>query len=76
MIQTQKIRDLFPAIRSGRIVSNNAASTQTPEQLLKLLEDLSVRYDNVHRGQSAASRETTEKFGNGVRHHCFEKSVV
>jgi len=62
MIQTQKIRDLFPAIRSGRIVSNNAASTQTPEQLLKLLEDLSVRYDNVHRGQSAASRETTEKF--------------
>lgn len=49
MLNTRKIRKYFPAIKSGRIVSNNAASTQTPAQLLDLLKKLSVKYDNVHR---------------------------
>lgn len=62
MIETRKIRKFFPAIRSGRIVSNNAASTQVPIQLLDLLNKLIVQYDNVHRGQSQASMSTTEKF--------------
>jgi cysteine desulfurase / selenocysteine lyase len=62
MIKTQKIRKFFPAIKAGRIVSNNAASTQIPIQLLELLKKLSVQYDNVHRGQSASSILTTEKF--------------
>jgi cysteine desulfurase/selenocysteine lyase len=62
MIKTQKIRKFFPAIKSGRIVSNNAASTQVPIQLLDLLKKLIVQYDNVHRGQSWASILTTEKF--------------
>lgn len=62
MIKTQKIRRFFPAISSGRTVSNNAASTQVPIQLLNLLKKLIVQYDNVHRGQSAASLLTTEKF--------------
>ncbi len=62
MIKTQKIRTFFPAINSGRTVSNNAASTQIPIQLLGLLKDLSVQYENVHRGQSHASVLTTEKF--------------
>lgn len=62
MIKTQKIRKFFPAIKSGRIVSNNAASTQVPVQLLDLLQKLIVQYDNVHRGQSRASMLTTEKF--------------
>jgi cysteine desulfurase/selenocysteine lyase len=62
MIETQKIRKYFPAIKAGRTVSNNAASTQLPIQLLNLLDDLSVQYDNVHRGQSKSSMLTTEKF--------------
>ncbi len=62
MIDTQKIRKFFPAIKAGRIVSNNAASTQCPIQLLDLLKRLIVRYDNVHRGQSRSSLLTTKEF--------------
>jgi len=62
MIDTKKIRKFFPAIKSGRVVSNNAASTQIPFQLLDLLRKLTVQYDNVHRGQSESSMATTEKF--------------
>ena len=62
MIETKKIRKFFPAINSGRTVSNNAASTQVPVQLLDLFKKLIVQYDNVHRGQSKASMITTEKF--------------
>lgn len=62
MINTRKIRKFFPAIKAGRIVSNNAASTQVPVQLLNLLKKLIVQYDNVHRGQSKSSLITTEKF--------------
>jgi len=62
MIKTKKIRKYFPAIKSGRIVSNNAASTQIPIQLLDLQKKLSVHYDNVHRGQSQSSLITTKKF--------------
>ena len=62
MIKTGKIRKFFPAIKSGRIVSNNAASTQAPIQLLDLLKKLIVQYDNVHRGQSQSSMLTTERF--------------
>jgi len=62
MINTERIRKFFPAIKAGRIISNNAASTQSPVQLLNLLDDLVVQYDNVHRGQSKSSLLTTEKF--------------
>ncbi len=62
MLNTNKIRKFFPAIKAGRIVSNNAASTQIPVQLLDLLKKLSVKYDNVHRGQSDASMATTKEF--------------
>lgn len=62
MIDAQKIRDYFPAIKAGRLVSNNAASTQAPIQLIDLLKELFVQYENVHRGQSQSSIITTEKF--------------
>jgi len=42
-------------------VTNNA-STQPPRQLLDLYRSLVTSYENVHRGQSAASRRTTELF--------------
>ncbi|MCX6721350.1 MAG: aminotransferase class V-fold PLP-dependent enzyme [Candidatus Staskawiczbacteria bacterium] len=62
MINTQEIRKFFPAIMSGRVLSNNAASTQAPVQLLELLNKLMAEYDNVHRGQSKSSMLTTERF--------------
>ncbi|MEI6499346.1 MAG: aminotransferase class V-fold PLP-dependent enzyme [bacterium] len=62
MINTRVIRKYFPAIRAGRIITNNAASTQIPKQLLDLLKKLVVQYDNVHRGQSQSSLLTTQKF--------------
>ncbi|MFA5188949.1 MAG: aminotransferase class V-fold PLP-dependent enzyme [Patescibacteria group bacterium] len=62
MIDTKKIRKFFPAIKAGRILSNNAASTQVPVQLLEFLKKLVIQYDNVHRGQSHSSVLTTEEF--------------
>jgi len=50
----------FPAL--GRIVTNNAASTQPPRELLALYTSLGPRYENVHRGQSSASLATTALF--------------
>ncbi|HVO73796.1 MAG TPA: aminotransferase class V-fold PLP-dependent enzyme [Ignavibacteriaceae bacterium] len=48
---------LFPA--SGRIVTNNAASTQPPRELLDLYSELALNYENIHRGQSRASKFMT-----------------
>jgi cysteine desulfurase / selenocysteine lyase len=44
---------LFP--QGKRIVTNNAATTQVPLDLLKMYATLSQDYENVHRGQSKAS---------------------
>jgi cysteine desulfurase/selenocysteine lyase len=51
---------LFP--RAGRVVTNNAASTQPPRELVELYRTLAPDYENVHRGQSDASRRTTARF--------------
>ena len=51
---------VFPA--HGRVVTNNAASTQPPRALLALYQSLAPAYDNVHRGQSDASQITTARF--------------
>lgn len=56
------IREQFDFARSGRVVTNNAASTQPPRQLLDLYRSLIPSYENVHRGQSDASRYTTDRF--------------
>jgi cysteine desulfurase / selenocysteine lyase len=56
------LRAHFDFVGSGRVVTNNAASTQPPRELVDLYRDLVPRYENVHRGQSAASRSTTELF--------------
>jgi cysteine desulfurase/selenocysteine lyase len=50
----------FPA--TGRVVTNNAATTQTPRELVDLYRRLTPWYENVHRGQSTASRRMTERF--------------
>jgi cysteine desulfurase/selenocysteine lyase len=61
-MDTERIKDFFPALRRRRVVSNNAASTQIPVQLLDLQKELATGYDNVHRGQSTASKEMTREF--------------
>ncbi|MET0864524.1 MAG: aminotransferase class V-fold PLP-dependent enzyme [Nakamurella sp.] len=61
-LDVQKIRQHFDFARSGRVVTNNAASTQPPRQLLDLYRGLTPQYENVHRGQSSASQQTTELF--------------
>jgi hypothetical protein len=44
------------------VVTNNAASTQPPRELVDLFRTLAPDYENVHRGQSAASQLTTALF--------------
>ncbi|MGZ4649102.1 MAG: aminotransferase class V-fold PLP-dependent enzyme [Kineosporiaceae bacterium] len=56
------IRAHFDFARGGRVVTNNAATTQPPRELLDLYGSLVATYENVHRGQSSASRRTTELF--------------
>ena len=61
-LDVERIRQGFDFVRAGRIVTNNAASTQPPRELMELYTGLVPSYENVHRGQSAASRRTTELF--------------
>ncbi|HST65698.1 MAG TPA: aminotransferase class V-fold PLP-dependent enzyme, partial [Mycobacteriales bacterium] len=42
--------------------TNNAASTQPPRELLDLHRSLAPGYENVHRGQSPASRRITDLY--------------
>jgi cysteine desulfurase / selenocysteine lyase len=51
---------VFPEL--GRVVTNNAASTQPPRELLGLYRSLAPGYENVHRGQSTASQAMTARF--------------
>ncbi len=61
-LDIQAIRDHFVFPQTGRIVTNNAASTQPPRELLELYRSLAPAYENVHRGQSSASQEMTRLF--------------
>ena len=62
LMDVAHVRHSFDFPRSGRVVTNNAATTQPPRQLLGLYRRLAPDYENVHRGQSAASRVTTARF--------------
>src|SRR6202008_3356635 len=56
------IRSHFDFPQTGRVVTNNAASTQPPRVLLDQYQALAPHYENVHRGQSTASQQTTRLF--------------
>ena len=58
----EAIRSHFVFAPTGRIATNNAASTQVPRELLELLVALAPEYDNVHRGASGASQRMTDRF--------------
>ena len=62
-LDVESIRSHFFFPERGRIVTNNAASTQPPRELVQLYQRLSRRgYENVHRGQSDASQAMTTQF--------------
>lgn len=61
-LNVQAIREHFAFPGLGRVVTNNAASTQPPRELLALYASLASGYENVHRGQSGASRAMTALF--------------
>lgn len=61
-IDVERVRGAFYFPYTGRVATNNAASTQPPRKLLELYRRLTLDYENVHRGQSVASRRTTERF--------------
>ncbi|HMG62326.1 MAG TPA: aminotransferase class V-fold PLP-dependent enzyme, partial [Streptosporangiaceae bacterium] len=61
-LDVHAVREHFAFPRLGRIVTNNAASTQPPSELLALYQSLAPGYENVHRGQSSASQQMTALF--------------
>lgn len=61
-VDVAAIREHFHFPAAGRVVTNNAASTQPPRELLALQASLAPAYENVHRGQSSASLAMTEMF--------------
>jgi cysteine desulfurase/selenocysteine lyase len=61
-VDVERVRAAFDFPLTGRVVTNNAATTQPPRALLDLYRRLTLDYENVHRGQSVASRRTTERF--------------
>ena len=61
-IDIRAVRRHFAFPRLGRVVTNNAASTQPPRELLALYASLGPGYENVHRGQSSASQAMTARF--------------
>ncbi len=62
VLDVQRIRQHFDFVTAGRVVTNNAASTQPPRELLDLYRSLVPWYENVHRGQSSASQRMTKMF--------------
>ncbi len=61
-LDVDAVRSHFDFVAAGRVATNNAASTHPPRELVDLYHRLTPWYDNVHRGQSRASRHTTELF--------------
>ena len=61
-LDVRAVRQHFSFPKIGRIVTNNAASTQPPDELLALYAALGPGYENVHRGQSSASQAMTALF--------------
>ena len=61
-VDVDAVRGHFAFPRLGRVVTNNAASTQPPDELLALYQALAPGYENVHRGQSSASAAMTARF--------------
>ena len=68
MLDVQKIRNDFPILRrevNGKplIYLDNAATSQTPQQVIAVIVDYYQNYNaNIHRGVHALSQEATDKY--------------
>ncbi len=61
-LDVARLRSHFDFPDTGRVVTNNAATSQTPRELIDVFRRLAPRYEGVHRGQSAASRQLSAEF--------------
>jgi cysteine desulfurase / selenocysteine lyase len=61
-LDVEAMRSHFDFPATGRVVTNNAATTQMPRELLDVYSRLAPWYESVHRGQSTASQRMTERF--------------
>ena len=61
-LDVERVRSHFDFPRTGRVVTNNAATSQVPRELIELYGRIAPWYESVHRGQSAASRRMTAEF--------------
>jgi cysteine desulfurase/selenocysteine lyase len=61
-LDVERLRSHFDFPGTGRVVTNNAATSQTPRELIELYRRISPWYEGVHRGQSAASQRLTTEF--------------
>lgn len=61
-LDVRRIRRHFAFPATGRVVTNNAATTQPALELLELYRSLASGFDSVHRGQSTASQRMTALF--------------
>ncbi len=62
VLDLRRIRKHFDFPATGRVVTNNAASTQPPRELIELYRSRAPWCENVHRGQSSASQRMTAMF--------------
>src|SRR3954451_3906209 len=62
VLDITRIRRHFEFPATGRVVTNNAASTQPPRELLELYRSLTRWSEKGHRGHSTASQRTTLRF--------------
>ena len=51
-LDIKAIREHFVFPKTDRIVTNNAASTQPPKELLELYQSLAPDYENVQIGRA------------------------
>lgn len=58
-VDVEAIRRHFAFPGAGRVVTNNAASTQPPRELLALYRSLAPEYENVHRWSHSTSPAAT-----------------
>jgi cysteine desulfurase/selenocysteine lyase len=61
-LDVARMRSHFDFAHTGRVVTNNAATSQTPRELIDLYRRLTPWYEGVHRGQSTASQRITAEF--------------
>jgi cysteine desulfurase/selenocysteine lyase len=61
-LDVARIRSHFGFPETGRVETNNAATTQPPRELTQLFARLGPMYESVHRGQSTASQHMTTLF--------------